>query len=116
MADDVLCQVASEQKLQDLLDVASWWAGRKDGEWPVAKYSYLKRRGEGNGVVYLAEEPLREAEEDKYLGMTLGSEGLRENMLKGRVTSARTEVSALKTVGGRIWRFGRARGGRCSTP
>lgn len=65
VADDAMLQAEWAQKLQEPLDIASRWAGGKDGELSDSKCSYRKGRGERNEVVYLVGVRQKEAEAGK---------------------------------------------------
>lgn len=99
LADEVLFQASWSRNLQDLLDVASWWEIWKDGEWSVAKCSYLKMRKGRNEAVYHTGERLRDAKVERYLVMTMGADGIPGNMSKERVESTRAEVTAVTKCG-----------------
>lgn len=80
VVDEVVLQNSIEYKLEEFLDVASWWKRQRDAVRSVAKCPYLKLpRGRRNGEVYLDVVEFKIRDEEKYLVMSLRAQGMRAN-------------------------------------
>lgn len=88
VADDVLLQVTSSSMLQEILDAASWWSGRKDLTCIIAKVSYLQTITEQIETFNLDGERRKGAGSEHYLRRILKAAVIKAPRFFQRVGSA----------------------------